>query len=97
MPNTRPQVESLDYEQARDELIEIVAKLEAGSTAIEQSLELWERGEALAAHCQALLDGVRDTVAQRRGGPAEAEVPADMADAGVVGVVVVDTDQEDAK
>jgi exodeoxyribonuclease VII small subunit len=43
----------------RDELIEVVRKLEAGGLSLEESLALWERGEALAAHCQAKLDGAR--------------------------------------
>lgn len=50
-------VDSLPYEDARDELVAIVARLEAGSATLEDSLTLWERGEALAARCQTLLDG----------------------------------------
>jgi exodeoxyribonuclease VII small subunit len=50
---------SLGYEQARDELVAAVQKLEAGGLSLEESLALWERGEALAQHCQAKLDGVR--------------------------------------
>lgn len=49
----------LSYEQARDELIDVVRQLEAGGTALEDSLALWERGEALAARCQTWLDGAR--------------------------------------
>lgn len=48
------------YEQARDELAEIVRRLEAGSATLEESLALWERGEQLAAVCQQWLDGARD-------------------------------------
>ena len=50
----------LSYEQARDELVEVVRRLEAGGTSLEDSLALWERGEALAARCQTWLDGARD-------------------------------------
>lgn len=50
-------VDSLSYEDARDELVAIVARLETGSATLEDSLTLWERGEALAARCQTLLDG----------------------------------------
>ena len=53
-------VESLTYEQAREELAGIVAQLEAGGTSLEQALALWERGEALAAHCGTWLEGARD-------------------------------------
>jgi exodeoxyribonuclease VII small subunit len=47
------------YEQARDELADIVRRLEAGGVTLEESLALWERGEALAAICQQWLDGAR--------------------------------------
>lgn len=47
------------YEQARDELIEIVRQLEAGGVTLEESLKLWERGEELARVCQEWLDGAR--------------------------------------
>lgn len=50
---------ALGYEQARDELVATVQRLEAGGLSLEDSLGLWERGEALAAHCQAKLDGAR--------------------------------------
>jgi len=51
--------EALGYEQARDELIEVVRRLEAGGTTLEESLALWERGEQLAQICQGWLDGAR--------------------------------------
>lgn len=47
------------YEQAREELIEVVRTLEQGGTTLEESLALWERGEALAKVCQDWLDGAR--------------------------------------
>jgi len=52
----------LGYEQARDELIEVVRKLEAGGLSLEESLALWERGEALATICEHQLAGARDRV-----------------------------------
>jgi exodeoxyribonuclease VII small subunit len=51
--------ESLGYEQARDELIEVVRRLEAGGTTLEESLALWERGEELSKVCRRWLDGAR--------------------------------------
>ena len=54
-----PSVAGLGYEQARDELVEVVRRLEAGGEPLEASLALWERGEALAARCQEWLDGAR--------------------------------------
>ncbi|MFD9305598.1 exodeoxyribonuclease VII small subunit [Streptomyces sp. NPDC060048] len=50
---------ALGYEQARDELIEVVRKLEAGGTSLEDSLALWERGEELAKVCGHWLEGAR--------------------------------------
>ena len=54
-----PDGERPSYEQARDELAEIVRRLEAGGVTLEESLALWERGEALATICQEWLDGAR--------------------------------------
>lgn len=56
-PNEEPERPS--YEQAREELIEVVRQLEAGGTTLEQSLALWERGEHLATVCEEWLDGAR--------------------------------------
>ncbi len=50
------------YEHARDELAEVVAKLEAGGLSLDESLALWERGEQLAAICTRFLDGARERV-----------------------------------
>ena len=47
------------YEEAREELIEVVRRLEAGGITLEESLALWERGERLATICQEWLDGAR--------------------------------------
>lgn len=54
--------EELDYEQARDQLAEVVAKLETGGLSLEDSLALWERGEALAKICDKHLAGARDRI-----------------------------------
>lgn len=51
------------YEQARDELAEVVRRLEAGGLTLEESLALWERGEELAGICQHWLDAARDRLA----------------------------------
>lgn len=48
------------YEEAREELLEVVRTLEAGGTSLEESLALWERGEVLATACQSWLDGARE-------------------------------------
>jgi exodeoxyribonuclease VII small subunit len=53
----QPPRDDLSYEQARAELREVVARLESGGQSLEESLALWERGEALADVCQRWLDG----------------------------------------
>lgn len=56
-------VASLSYEEARSKLVEIVSRLEQGNIPLEESLELWELGEALARRCEAWLDGARARLA----------------------------------
>jgi exodeoxyribonuclease VII small subunit len=67
------------YEQARDELTELVKRLEAGGLTLEQSLQLWERGEQLAAICEEWLEGARarlaSALARQREGGAEPGAP----------------------
>ena len=55
------------FEQARDELTDVVRRLEAGGTSLEESLSLWERGEALATICQEWLDSARTRLDAARG------------------------------
>ena len=55
-------VASLTYEEAKEELVSIVATLENGSAPLEESMRLWERGEALAAHCTRWLDQAQAAV-----------------------------------
>ena len=52
-------VATLSFEQARDELVRVVAELEQGAPTLEHSLVLWERGEALAARCEEWLLGAK--------------------------------------
>ncbi len=49
----------LSYEEARDQLVEVVRQLESGSVPLSKSMELWERGEQLAAICNDWLDGAK--------------------------------------
>ena len=82
VPSNEPSdVQSLGYEQARDELVEVVRRLEAGGTSLEEALALWERGEALAARCQTWLDGARDRLDSARrsaaGGDGRSEASED--------------------
>ena len=50
----------LSYEEARNELVQVVADLEAGTATLEQTIDLWERGEALAARCEEWLVGAKE-------------------------------------
>lgn len=52
-------VATLSFEEARDELVRVVAELEQGAPTLEESLSLWERGEALAARCEEWLLGAK--------------------------------------
>lgn len=71
--------DSLSYEQARDELASVVKRLEAGGLTLEQSLELWERGEKLAAICAEWLEGARArlsaAMAKRDSGDTDPDAP----------------------
>ena len=62
----------LGYEQARDQLVELVKRLEAGGLTLEQSLELWEQGERLATVCEEWLEGARARLAAAVSKPAAA-------------------------
>ncbi len=74
-----PAQEMPSYEQARDELVEVVRRLEAGAATLEESLALWERGEELARICQEWLDGARARLEAARAG---AEQPTGEAEPG---------------
>ena len=74
----------LSYEDARDELVQIVSRIEGGGASLEESMKLWERGESLAEHCKAKLDQAQ---AQLDGTSPDADDTAglegDAADAGL--------------
>lgn len=67
-------VTELTYEQARDELVALVATLESGRTGLEESMRLWQRGEELAVHCSSWLDKAE---ASLQAGDEAAEDPED--------------------
>ncbi len=54
------------YEEAREELMQVVTKLESGGVSLADSMALWQRGEELAALCQRFLDGALEQVAKSR-------------------------------
>ena len=65
-PSEAPDVASLSFEQARDELVRVVSELEQGAPTLEHSLALWERGEALAARCEEWLLGAKQRLEAAR-------------------------------
>jgi exodeoxyribonuclease VII small subunit len=69
---TEPTTPEPSYEEAREELVDVVRRLESGGTSLEDSLALWERGERLALVCQQWLDGARQRL--------DAAVAPDQAD-----------------
>lgn len=67
-PQTAAEIDALSYEQARDALLAVVEELERGGAGLEQSLALWERGEALAQRCESWLIGARARLEAARSG-----------------------------
>ncbi|MEL6504055.1 MAG: exodeoxyribonuclease VII small subunit [Pseudomonadota bacterium] len=63
-----PDVSKLSFEQALDQLEEIVRKLEQGDVPLDQSIAIYERGEALKKHCAMLLQAAEDKVEKIRVG-----------------------------
>lgn len=64
-------LDELSYEDAREQLGEVVRALESGGSALAESLTLWQRGERLAQVCQRRLDGARDLVEKSRAGQSD--------------------------
>jgi exodeoxyribonuclease VII small subunit len=63
----------LSYEEARNELVAVVADLEAGTATLEETIELWERGEALAARCEEWLVGAKERLNKAKAASTETE------------------------
>jgi exodeoxyribonuclease VII small subunit len=61
----------LSYEAARDELAAVISELESGQSTLEQSLQLWQRGEDLAKICQEWLDGAMAKLSAAKPGASE--------------------------
>ena len=59
-------IAALSYEEARDQLVEVVATLEQGQSSLEESITLWERGEALATRCEQWLTNARERLEKAR-------------------------------
>jgi exodeoxyribonuclease VII small subunit len=65
-PDLPAEIEQLSYEAARDQLVEVVTTLEQGGASLEESIALWERGEALATRCEQWLDNARERLDKAR-------------------------------
>ncbi len=63
----------LGYEEARDQLVEVIRTLESGSVPLSESMALWERGEKLAAICQQWLEGAKAKIDAARAAEEAAE------------------------
>lgn len=83
--NPATEVAELSYEQARDELVRVVTELEQGAATLEQSLALWERGEALAKRCEEWLLGAKARLDAARAASADGQSAARAASAGSTG------------
>ena len=59
-------IAGLSYEQARDQLVDVVSTLEQGQVTLEESIALWERGEALATRCVEWLTNARERLDKAR-------------------------------
>ncbi len=70
-------ISELGYEEARDELIDVVARLEQGGLDLDASLKLWERGEELAKCCEEHLAGARQRIEQALASRESGEGPQD--------------------
>jgi exodeoxyribonuclease VII small subunit len=57
--NPNSDIAGLSYEQAREQLVQVVSSLEQGNATLEESMALWERGEALAQQCEKWLSGAK--------------------------------------
>ncbi|OHV85571.1 exodeoxyribonuclease VII small subunit [Ensifer sp. LCM 4579] len=64
--NAQPDVSALSFEQAVEELERIVSALERGDVALDKSIEIYERGEALKKHCETLLKAAEDRIEKIR-------------------------------
>ena len=69
-------IATLSYEQARDELVRVVSALEQGSSTLEESLALWERGEELARRCEEWLIGAKARLDAARARQLDSPAPA---------------------
>ncbi len=80
MSGTVDDISELSFEQALEQLERIVAELESGQAPLERSIEIYERGAALKAHCEARLASARLRVEKIVVGPQGEAARAEPAD-----------------
>lgn len=76
-----PDISALSFEEALAQLEKIVAELESGQAPLERSIEMYERGAALKAHCEKRLEAARlrvEKIVVGQGGEARAAEPAEF-------------------
>ena len=80
MDETGPDIAAMSFEEALRALEDVVRRLEGGEVPLDESIGLYERGEALRRHCQARLDAAQariDKIVAGPDGKASATVPFD--------------------
>ena len=55
-------MDSLNYEETRDELERVVSALQTGGLTLEESVHAWEKGEYLAKRVEKMLEGVKEKI-----------------------------------
>ena len=81
MSDAAEDVSGLSFEQALGELEKIVAELESGQAPLERSIEMYERGARLKAHCEARLEAARlrvEKIVMGSDGKAQRAEPAEF-------------------
>ena len=69
MDEQAPEIAGMSFEQALKALEDVVRRLEGGEVPLEESIGLYERGEALRRHCQARLDAAQARIEKIVAGP----------------------------
>jgi exodeoxyribonuclease VII small subunit len=69
MADDAPEIAEMSFEDALKALEDVVRRLESGDVPLDQSIELYERGEAMRAHCQARLDAAQARIEKIVAGP----------------------------
>ncbi len=69
MAQDGPDISAMSFEEALRSLEEVVRRLEGGEVPLDESIALYERGEALRSHCQARLDAAQERIEKIVAGP----------------------------